>query len=77
MIVLAHALACSPCRDRLLTTPAAVFSGRALTPDEKEAISRLKAGDFVTAELLARAISTPVDELHSFRDHPVTRLRHF
>jgi hypothetical protein len=77
MIVLSHALACSSCRERLLEKPASVFSGRALTPEEKEALTKLKSGDFITPELLARAIQTPVDELQSYRDHPVARLRHF
>jgi hypothetical protein len=77
MIVLSHALACSSCRERLLEKPASVFSGRALTPEEKEALTKLKSGDFVTPELLARAIQTPVAELQSYSDHPVARLRHF
>ncbi len=77
MIVLAHAQACSSCRERLLTNPDSVFLGRALTPDEKEALAKLRSGDFVTPEMLARAIDTPVDELQSYRDHPVARLRHF
>jgi hypothetical protein len=77
MIVLSHALACSPCRERLLTKPNSVFSGRALTAEEKEALAKLQAGDFVTTELLARAAGTSTDELSSYRDHPVARLRHF
>ncbi len=77
MIVLAHALACSPCRERLLSQPGSVFSGRALTPEEKESLSKLGEGDFVTAALLSRAIGVTSDELSSYRDHPVARLRHF
>ncbi len=77
MIVLSHALACSSCRARLLEQPASVFSGRALTADEKEALAKLQSGDFVTPDLLARAIKTPVSELQSYSDHPVARLRHF
>jgi hypothetical protein len=77
MIVLSHALACWSCRQRLLEKPASVFSGRALTAEEREALTKLQSGDFVTPELLARAINTPVDELQSYSDHPVARLRHF
>ena len=77
MLVLAHALSCSACRERLLSQPNTVFSGRALLPDEKEALTRLSAAEFVTPELLARAIGTTTDELNAFRDHPVARLRHF
>lgn len=77
MIVLSHALACSSCRARLLEKPAAVFSGRALTAEEKEALTKLQSADFVTPELLARAIQAPVSDLQSYSDHPVTRLRHF
>jgi hypothetical protein len=77
MIVVAHAYGCSMCRDRLIESPATVFTGRSLTPQEKDVLSQLKSGDFITAELLARAIGSTVDELNTYRDHPVARLRHF
>jgi hypothetical protein len=77
MLVLAHAISCTPCRERLLDQPSAIFMGRSLQADEKEALAKLTSKDFVTPELLARAIGVPVDELNTFRDHPVARLRHF
>jgi hypothetical protein len=77
LIVLAHAMSCSTCRERLLEKPDSVFLGRALSGDEKQGLSRLKSGDFVTAELLARAAGVQSDELQAYRDHPVARLRHF
>ncbi len=77
LIVLAHAMGCTACRQRLLERPNTVFSGRALSPAEKEGIARLKESDFVTPELLARAAGVQVEELQEYRDHPVARLRHF
>ena len=77
MLVLAHAISCTPCRERLLDQPNTIFMGRSLQADEKEALAKLTSKDFVTPELLARAIGVPVDELNTFRDHPVARLRHF
>ncbi len=77
LIVLAHALGCTACRQRLLDQPNSVLRGRALSAEEKEGLARLKAGDFVTTELLARAAGVRVDDLVEYRDHPVARLRHF
>jgi hypothetical protein len=77
LIVSAHALSCSACRERLLTDSAAVFIGRALSAGEKEQLAGLKPGDFVTPELLARALGVKVDDVNTYRDHPVARLRHF
>jgi hypothetical protein len=77
MIVVAHAYGCSMCRDRLLADPDSIFRGRSLTPQEKEQLAQLKSGDFVTAELLARATGSTAEEINTYRDHPVARLRHF
>jgi hypothetical protein len=77
LIVLAHALSCSTCRERMFEKPDAVFRGRALSSEEKESLSKLSSGDFVTAQLLARAMGIRVDELQAYSDHPVARLRHF
>ena len=77
LIILAHALDCGLCRAKLLADPTSVFAGRALTPDEKDTLSELGSKDFVTEMLLARSVGATLDELHSFRDHPVARLRHF
>jgi hypothetical protein len=77
LIMLAHALDCGACRERLLREPAKVFSGRPLTADEKDALTHLTSQDFVTEMVLARKAGTTVEELHGYRDHPVSRLRHF
>ncbi len=77
LIVLAHALSCSACRNRLLGNPSGVFIGRSLTADEKEKLSKLTESDFATAELLARGTGTSTEDIRSYTDHPVARLRHF
>jgi hypothetical protein len=76
LIVLAHAQWCEPCRQRLLTDPAATLRGRALTSEEKESLAGLTEGDFYTLERLALAAGSSVEELGGYRDHPVVRLRH-
>jgi len=76
LIVLAHTAWCDPCRQRLLNEPAAVFIGRALTPEEKDLLAKLSADDFASEERLARAADLSAEELESYRDHPVVRLRH-
>ena len=76
LIVLAHAEWCDPCRQRLLNEPAAVLLGRALTSEEKDALTKLTAEDFGTEERLARAVGLSAAELGSYSDHPVVRLRH-
>jgi len=75
--MLAHAQWCAPCRGRLLIDPEAVFIGRALSANEKEALTRLTEEDFASPGTLARALESTVSELDSFSDHPVARLRHF
>jgi hypothetical protein len=77
MIVLAHALQCQTCRDRLLSAPAPVLSGRALTAQEKETLSGLSSEVFGDAGKLATAVGCPVGQIEEYRDHPVVRLRHF
>ncbi len=77
LIVLAHALSCSSCRSKLLDDPAAVLRGRALTEEERETLSHLTGGDFLTTELLARGSGTTTDDLRAYSDHAVVRLRHF
>jgi hypothetical protein len=76
MIVLAHAHVCSACRSRLLADPAGIFASRPLTQTEKETLGRLKFEDFITPDLLARAVGTTAAELDAYRDQPVVRLRH-
>jgi hypothetical protein len=77
LIVLAHAMNCMNCRDRLLREPSAVLRGRALTEEEREILSNLSDQDFQTAELLARGTGTTADNVRSYVDHAVVRLRHF
>lgn len=76
MIVLAHAHICGACRDKLISTPGAVFSGRALSPDEKARLTDLQFADFITPDTLARATGSQVAELDAYREQPVVRLRH-
>jgi hypothetical protein len=77
LIMMAHALGCMSCRDRLLEEPDKVFRGRSLTGEEKEALAKLTSADFITTELLSRKINIPADQIREYRDHPVARLRHF
>ncbi len=76
LLVLAHAQLCTACRERLLTSPQAVFSGRMLTDAEKEALLRLKESDFFTSERLAATTGNSVAEINEYGNHPVARLRH-
>lgn len=76
MFVLAHAQFCAACRDRLVATPQAVLTGRALSSEEREIIARLQAADFFTPERLARVSGVSVGELGEYANHPVVRLRH-
>jgi hypothetical protein len=76
MIVLTHAHLCSPCRSRLLSSPADVFASHALTPEERETLAALQSEDFITPDLLARATNTTTAEQDEYRDQPVVRLRH-
>ncbi len=77
LLVLAHAHNCTPCRGRLVREPAAVFTGRALTPEERETLERLQLDDFITPERLAKAAAITVAQIDEYKDHPVARLRHF
>jgi len=77
LIVLAHARQCEPCRRRLLSTPASVLAGRALTAEEKGALSQLSSDMFIDAERLATTAGCSAQEIEEYRDHPVVRLRHF
>jgi hypothetical protein len=65
------------CRSRLLAEPESVFRGRWLSAAERDVLARLKADDFLTPELLARAAGVTLSQLEEYRDHPVVRLRHF
>jgi len=77
MLVLAHAQLCPSCRQRLIAAPADVCVGRSLSGDEKKSLTGLASDDFITPELLARAMHCSVEELRVYADHPVARLRHF
>jgi len=77
MLVLAHAQLCPGCRQRLVLAPAEVFVGRNLSGDERKSLTGLTSDDFITPELLARAMHTSVEELRVYADHPIARLRHF
>jgi hypothetical protein len=61
----------------LLADPTSVIRGRSLSDDEKDALARLKAEDFITPETLARATGCTTNQLEEYQNHPVTRLRHF
>jgi hypothetical protein len=76
LFVLTHAQLCVACRDRLLATPQAVLTGRLLSGEERETISRLQAADFFTPERLAKASGVSTGELNEYANHPVVRLRH-
>jgi hypothetical protein len=77
MIMLGHALGCPSCRSRLLNEPSAVFIGRALSQQEKEALANLTPADFNSTGVLARSYGVAESELNAYTDHPVARLRHF
>jgi len=77
LIVIAHANQCDMCRSQLLTEPDRVFSGRALTEDERETLKKLSRDDFVTPDLLAKAAGLTSEVLVSYQDNPIVRLRHF
>ncbi len=76
VFVLAHAQLCAGCRDRLLASPQAVLTGRSLSGEERETISRLQAADFFTPERLAKVSGVSTGELNEYANHPVVRLRH-
>jgi hypothetical protein len=76
MIVLAHTANCGMCRSRLLDDAVHVFTGRSLTEGEKELLAGLKFEDFLTPEILSRAVHVPREELERFSAEPVVRLRH-
>ena len=75
--MLAHAVNCVACRERLLADPHAVFNGHALTAEEKERLAKLAPENFVTTQMLAQAAGVATAEIQEYRDHPVARLRHF
>ncbi len=77
LIVLAHALNCHVCRGKMMESPEAIFRGRNLSEVEKESLAKLTEGDFYTTQLLARGSGVSVDDLRTYQDHPVARLRHF
>jgi hypothetical protein len=77
LIVLGHALNCPMCRSRMLNEPDKIFQGRALTSLEKDNLRKLTPENFANAELLANATGFGADELRSYTEHPVARLRHF
>ncbi len=77
LILLAHARQCEPCRRRFLSAPASVLAGRALTAQEKGALSELSPDMFIDAVRLAAATGCSAHEIEEYRDHPVVRLRHF
>ena len=77
LLVLAHAHCCSACRERLLADPPSVLRSRSLSDAEKDALTRLKAEDFITPETLTRATGCTRNQLEEYQNHPVTRLRHF
>lgn len=76
LLVLAHAQFCSACRQRLLTAPQAVLTGRSLTGEAKAALAQLQESDFFTPERLAEASGVSVAEINEYCNHPVVRLRH-
>ena len=76
MIVLAHTLACSVCRGRLLDNPASLLSSRSLTSAEKETLQGLKYEDYLTPDTLSRAAGISVGDLEVYQDMGVVRLRH-
>ena len=76
MIVLAHTLACSACRGRLLDNPAPLLGSRSLTSAEKETLQSLKYEDYLTPDTLSRAAGIPVGDLEAYQDEGVVRLRH-
>jgi hypothetical protein len=76
MIVLAHTLACSVCRGRLLDNPASLLSSRSLTSAEKETLQSLKYENYLTPEALSRAAGIPASDLEAYQDEGVVRLRH-
>ncbi len=77
LIILAHALCCPTCRNRLIDAPQLALRGHALTEDEKERLGRLRNEDFLTPELLARSSGTAAADLQAYGDYGVVRLRHF
>lgn len=77
LVLLAHAQACTTCREKLLQLPESVLRGRSLTSVEKELVMRLTDSDFLTPEMLARTAGIEFSELDSYVDHPLVRLRHF
>jgi hypothetical protein len=76
MIVLAHTLACSVCRGRLLDNPASLLSSRSLTSAEKETLQGLKYENYLTPDTLSRAAGIPTSDLEAYQDEGVVRLRH-
>jgi hypothetical protein len=76
MIVLAHTLACSACRGRLLDNPASLLSSRSLTSTEKETLESLRYEDYLTPDTLSRAAGIPMSDLEAYQDEGVVRLRH-
>ena len=75
-IVLAHALWCGACRARLIQDPASVTTGRSLSGDEKGRLAILTEEHFSSPNTLAKTVNLTTDQLASFADHPVVRLRH-
>jgi hypothetical protein len=76
MIVLAHTLACSACRGRLLDNPSPLLGSRSLTSAEKETLQGLKYEDYLTPDTLSRAAGIPVSDLETYQNEGVVRLRH-
>ena len=76
-IVLAHAIQCEACRTRFLRDPAGIWTGRALSSEEKDLLAKLTAESFRSPDHLAEATGLTQELLSQYGDHPVVRLRHF
>ena len=77
LIVVGHAYSCPSCRERLLADPVRTLAGQRLSPQEHEAMARLKADSFSSASGLAAAVGATTAELYAIMDDPRCRLRHF
>lgn len=75
-ILLAHALQCEDCRQRMLAEPERVHIGRKLTDQQRELLLQLTPEDFENSAMLARAVGMDETELVEGINHPRARLRH-
>ncbi|NOZ30127.1 MAG: hypothetical protein GXP39_19020 [Chloroflexi bacterium] len=77
LILAGHAWQCPDCRLRLLEAPEKVLSGRRLSAEERERLTKLEAEHFTSISALAQALDVEVNDLYEIMNHARTRLRHF